>query len=114
MIHQDIVYLFRQLLQQVQQQTWLVIDDFRSDLGNLILAFRLNAIQYKAILISSGILRRRGNDYTVKNNSLHELQRQLQPDIQIQITRSKLQHRNYRNYFISVGELSSAKFATPQ
>jgi len=62
MIHQDIVYLFRWILQQVQQQTWLVIDDFRSDLENLILAFRLNAIQYKATLISSGILRRRGND----------------------------------------------------
>jgi hypothetical protein len=65
MICQDIVYLFRQLLQQVQQQTWLVIDEFRSDLGNLILAFRINAMQYKAILISSGILRRRGNDYRV-------------------------------------------------
>jgi hypothetical protein len=42
MICQDIVYLFRQLLQQVQQQTWLVIDEFRSDLGNLILALREN------------------------------------------------------------------------
>jgi len=72
MIQQDIVYLFRQLLQQVQQQTWLVIDESIRDLGNPILAFRLNAMQYKAILISSGILRRRGNDYTVNINLLHE------------------------------------------
>jgi hypothetical protein len=39
MIRKVIVNLFRQLLQQVQPQTWLVVD-----LGNLILAFRLNAI----------------------------------------------------------------------
>jgi hypothetical protein len=39
MIREDIVNLFRQLLQQVQPQTWLVIDDFRNDLENLILAF---------------------------------------------------------------------------
>jgi hypothetical protein len=75
MIRQDIDILFRQLLQQVQQQTWLVIDDFRSDLGNLILTFSLRAIQCKAILISSGILRRRRNDYTVNKNLLQELQR---------------------------------------
>jgi hypothetical protein len=77
MIHQDIVNLFRQLLQQVQPQTWLVVDDFSNDLGNRILAFRLNAIQCKTMIISSGILRRRGNDYTVNNNLLQELQRQL-------------------------------------
>jgi hypothetical protein len=104
MICQDIVYLFRQLLQQVEQQTWLLIDDFRSDAGNLLLAFRLSTIQNKGILISSGILRRRENDDTVNNNLLQELQRQLQPDIPIQITRSPLQHRNFRNYFLSVGE----------
>jgi hypothetical protein len=62
MIQEEILNLFRQLLQQVQLRPWLVIDDFRSDLGNIMLAFRLNAIQYKTIIISGGILRRRGND----------------------------------------------------
>ncbi len=57
---QDIVNLFRQLLQQVQPRTWLGVDDYRNDLGNLIQAFRLNAIPYKTMMISSGILRRRG------------------------------------------------------
>jgi hypothetical protein len=78
------------------------VDDFRNDLGYLIRAFRLNAIQYKTMMISSGILRRRGNDYRVNNNLLQELQRQLQPDIPIQITRCLLQHRYYHNYFLSV------------
>jgi hypothetical protein len=104
MIHQDIVNLFRQLLQQVQPRIWLVVDDFRIDLGNLILAFRLNAIQYKTMMITSGNLSRRGNDYTVNNNLLQELQRQLQPDIPIQVTRCQLQYMSYRNYFLSVGE----------
>jgi hypothetical protein len=56
------------------------------------------------MMISSGILRRSGNDFIVNNNLLQELQRQLQPDIPIQITRCQLQHRNYHKYFLSVGE----------
>ena len=108
-------YFFRQLLQQVQLQTWLVVDDFRSDPGNLMLAFRLNTIQYKTTMISSGILRRRANNYTVNHNLLQELQRQLQPNIPIQITRCQLQNRNYQNYFLAVGEpIHHAKFANPQ
>ncbi len=74
------------------------------DLGNLLLAFRLNAIQYKTLMITGGILRRRDNDCTVNNNLLQELQRQLQPDIPIHVTRCQLQHRSYRNFFLSVGE----------
>jgi hypothetical protein len=50
------------------------------------------------------ILRKRGNGYTVNNNLLQELQRQLQPDIPIQATRCQLQHSNYRNYILSVRE----------
>jgi hypothetical protein len=81
MIHENIVNLFRQLLQQAQPPTWLVVDDFRNDLGHLILVFRLNAIQYKTMMISSGILRRRGNDDTVNSYLPLELQGQLKPDI---------------------------------
>jgi hypothetical protein len=55
------------------------------------------------MMISSGILRRRGDDYTVNNNLLQEFQRQLQLDIPIKITRCQL-HHNYHNYFLSVGE----------
>ncbi len=47
---------FRQLLQLIQPRTWLVVDDFRNYLGSLILAFSWNAIQYKTMMISSGIL----------------------------------------------------------
>jgi hypothetical protein len=43
----EILNLFRQLLQQVQPRTWLVVGNFRSNLGNLILAFRLKSTQYK-------------------------------------------------------------------
>jgi hypothetical protein len=55
-------------------------------------------------LIANGILRRRGNDFVVDNNKILKLQRVLQPDMLIHISRARVLNRNTRNYFLAVDE----------
>jgi len=52
MIHKDLINIFRQLLGQVQQQTWFIVDDFRDNLRNLVHAIKLNPRDYRTLLIT--------------------------------------------------------------
>ncbi len=62
---------------------------------------RLSSRDYVNLMLSSGILRERGNEYVVNDNLLQELSGRLEPAVVIHITRAKLQQNNYRKYFIS-------------
>jgi len=95
---------FRQLLGQVQHRTWFIVDDFRDNLGNLVHAIKLNTRDYRTLLITSGILRRRGNELVISNGALQELTERLQPDMSIYITRARILNRNTRNNFVAINE----------
>jgi hypothetical protein len=88
MIREDLINIFRQPLGQVQQQTWFIANDFRDNLQNLVHVIKLNPRYYRTLLITSAILRRRGNELVIDNGVLQELTERLQPDISIHITRA--------------------------
>jgi len=93
MIHEDLINIFRQLLGQVQQWTWFIVNDFK-----------LNLTYYKTLLITSGILRRRGNELVINNGALQESTERLQPDMSIHITRARILNRNVRNNLLAINE----------
>jgi len=56
------------------------------------------------LLITSGILRRRGNELFINNGALQELTERLHPDMPIHITRARILNRNARNNFLAINE----------
>ena len=89
---------------QVQHRTWFIVDDFRDNLGNLVHAIKLNPRDNRTLLITSGILRRRGNELFINNGALQELTERLHPDMPIHITRARILNRNARNNFLAINE----------
>jgi hypothetical protein len=88
----------------VQQQTWFIVHGFRDNIGNLVHAIKLNPRDYRTLLITNGILWRRGNELVINNGALQELTERLQPDMSIHIKRARILNRNARNIFLATNE----------
>jgi hypothetical protein len=59
MITQDIINFLRQLLQWFQKGTWFIIDEINHEIGMICLATGLSVEEFEAVMLSSGIIRRR-------------------------------------------------------
>jgi len=103
-IQQELVEIWKQLLRGVQQGIWYALittDDFGC---NLQAATNLNALEYDTLLLSSGIIFKRGDITMINKAKLDHLQTALKENIILHITRIKLQREGKRAFYIAVGQ----------
>jgi hypothetical protein len=65
-------------------------------------AIDLNNFQYETMLLASGIMQRYGDNITFSRRHLESLKIQLQEDLEIYITSTKLERNGRKYYFISL------------
>jgi len=104
MIQQELVEIWKQLLRGVQHEFWhavITTDDFAC---NLQAATNLTEAEYNNLLLSSGILFKRGGVTMFNKAQLDYLQAALvKENIILSITRSQLQKKGKHAFFIAVG-----------
>ena len=100
MIQQELVEIWKQVLRGVHQNTWHAVitdDDFAC---NLQAATNLTEAEYNNLLLSSGILFKRGGVTMVNKAQLDYLQAALvKENIILSITRSQLQKKGKNSFF---------------
>jgi len=111
MIQQELVEIWKQLLRGVQHEFWhavITTDDFAC---NLQAATNLTEAEYNNLLLSSGILFKRGGVTMVNKAQLDYLQAALvKENIILSITRSQLQKKGKNSFFAAVGR---SRFKNP-
>ncbi len=107
MITQAIINLFRQLLRQLQRGTWFIIDEINHEIGTLCFVTGLSVEEYEAVMLTSGIIRRRQDNFMITAHSLVQLSLSLQHlNLIIHTTRCKFPNRDNRNYFLELSWLT--------
>ena len=102
-IAQELLEIWKQLLGGLQQEFWHSVisnDDFAC---NLQAATNLTEEEYNTLLLSSGILFKRGGVTMFNKSQLDYLQAALKENIILSITRSQLQKKGKHTFFIAVG-----------
>ena len=102
-IAQELIEIWRQLLRGVQQDIWYALittDEFRC---NLQAATNLTEGEYDTLLISSGIIFKKGNTTMIRKAKLDYLQTALKENITLHITRSQLPGNNKCTFYFAVG-----------
>ena len=102
-IAQKLIEIWRQLLRGVQQDIWYALittDDFGC---NLQAATNLTEGEYDTLLISSGIIFKKGNTTMIRKAKRDYLQTALKENITLHITRSQLPGNNKRTFYFAVG-----------
>ena len=74
-------------------------------------AENLNEFQYETLLLASGIMQRYGDNTTFSRRHLESLKIQLQENIEIYFTSTKLERNGRNYYFISLGR---PRYANPR
>ena len=103
-IQQELVEIWKQLLRGVQQGIWYALittDDFGC---NLQAATNLNTLEYDTLLLSSGIIFKRGGVTMFNKAQLDHLQTALKENIILHITRIQLPRKKNRTFYIAIGQ----------
>ena len=103
-IQQELVEIWKQLFLGVQQDVWYAVittDDFRC---NLQAATNLTEEEYDTLLLSSGIIFKRGDITMFRKAKLDYLQTALKQNITLHISRIQLPGNNKRTFHIAIGQ----------
>ena len=102
-MEEDLVDLWSQLLLPLRRRVWYAFTPSDAFKCNLQSATSLNQFQYETILQASGILCKKGDNYTFSNSQLDYLQGVLRGRfLDIYINRSKIERNGKRLFFIAV------------
>ena len=100
MISEELIHLFRQLLQPVQRNIWYAVNLTEDFYPPLNMAIQLNNLHYQAVMLATGIMLKKGDQITISLRHLEFLRTALQENSTIHITRAFIQNKNH--YFLSV------------
>jgi hypothetical protein len=98
----DLVDLFYHLLLPLPSRIWHIISIYDAFQPMLQTAGSLNEFQYETLLLASGIMQRYGDNTTCSRRHLESLKIQLQENLEIYFTSTKLERNGINYYFISL------------